>query len=168
MAQTEKRFPNYRAAIVSYLREKREAQVATLALETEYPAGTYHIHLYDLREMLAWIQTLTDAEILRIFRYKDGLRLRPLTVAADTSENREKTRNLLMYQLVHDRKLSVIYSQDSRIKAEDVERITADILSGRENNRKRHRFDVSTKGEFGKVECKGMGGMFANGNEKFD
>lgn len=168
MNQTEKRFPNYRAAIVSYLREKRDAQVATLALETEYPAGTYHIHLYDLREMLAWIKTLTDAEILRIFRYKDGLRLRPLTVAENTPENREKTRNLLMFQLVHDRKLSVIYSQESRIKAEDVERITADILEGRENNRKRHRFDVSTKGEFGKVECKGMGGMFANGDELFD
>ena len=167
MAQNEKRFPNYRSAIVSYLREKRNAQVATLALETEYPAGTYHIHLYDLREMLAWIETLTDAEILRIFRYKDGLRLRPLTVAENTPENREKTRNLLMFQLVHDRKLTVIYSQDSRIKADDVERITADILAGRENNRKRHRFDVSTKGEFGKVECKGMGGMFANGDELF-
>jgi hypothetical protein len=48
-----------------------------------------------------------------------------------------------------------IYTQNKRIKAEEVERITKEIFNGRLNSRKRHRFDVTTE-EGIRIECKGM------------
>lgn len=148
--------------IMRYLRFKRDSGVQTFALECEYPAGTYHIHLYDLRELIAWLGTMDNAELKELFREKDGLRLRPLTTGAQGS----RVRNLLMYQMVHEKAFACIYTQDGRISATEVEEITAEIADGKLNTgRKGHRYDVSSA-EWGKIECKGMGGMFAQGDER--
>lgn len=144
--------------IMDYIRGKMRAQVAYFALETEFPAGHYHIKLYETRVLFDFVAALNESEMNRIFREHAGIRIRPLTVAVDTEENRAKTKNPLMFKLVHDLAVCEIYEQDGRIKAEDVERITAEILHGKNNTRVRHRFDVSSI-YLGRIECKGMSGL---------
>lgn len=147
-----------RKEILLYLKSKKRADVEQFAIETEYPAGTYHIHIYHTEKLIANFSNYTFEEMDRILRDHDGLRLRPLTVAVDDEErnNRKKTRNETMFKFVHDLKEECIFSRNKRMKMEEVEQITNEIFEGRLNTRKRHRFDVTTK-EGIHIECKGMG-----------
>lgn len=147
-----------RKEILQYLKSKKWADVEQFAIETEYPAGVYHIHIYRTEKLIANFTNYTYEELDRILRDHDGLRLRPLTVTIDDEEgnNRAKTRNETMFKFVHDLKEECIYTQNKRIKMEEVERITKEIFNGRLNSRKRHRFDVTTE-EGIHIECKGMG-----------
>ena len=147
-----------RKEILQYMKDKRRADVELFAIETEYPAGTYHIHIYHTDKLIQTFANYTVEELDKIMRDHDGLRMRPLTVTVDDEEgkNRKKTKNETMFELVHDLKEECIYTQNKRIKAEDVERITKEIFRGRLNTRKRHRFDVTTE-EGDHIECKGMG-----------
>jgi hypothetical protein len=146
-----------RTEILQYLKDKRRADVELFAIETEYPASVYHIHTYRTEKLIETFTAYTVEEMDKILRDHDGLRLRPLTVAADDDNgiNRAKTKNETMFKFVHDLKEENIFTQGKRIKAEEVERITKEIFNGRLNSRKRHRFDVTTE-EGIRIECKGM------------
>lgn len=147
-----------RTEILQYMKDKRRAEVEIFAIETEYPSGTYHIHTYRTEKLIQMFSGYTVEELDKILRDHDGLRLRPLTVTVDDEEgkNRKKTKNETAFEFVHNLKEECIYTQNKRIKQEEVERITKEIFDGRLNTRKRHRFDVTTK-EGEHIECKGMG-----------
>ena len=147
-----------RKEILQYIKDKKRADVEQFAIETEYPSGTYHIHIYQTEKLIKTFTDYTVEEMDKILRDHDGLRLRPLTVMVDDENgiNRAKTKNETMFKFIHDLKEENIYTQNKRIKKDEVEQITREIFDGRLNSRKRHRFDVTTK-EGIRIECKGMG-----------
>lgn len=152
-----------RKEILQYMKDKKHAGVELFAIETEYPASVYHIHTYRTEKLMETFSNYTFEEMDKILRDHDGLRLRPLTVTIDDENgiNRAKTKNETMFKFIHDLKEENIYTQNKRIKAEEVERITKEIFNGRLNSRKRHRFDVTTN-EGIRIECKGMSGKITH------
>lgn len=150
-------------SVIRYIDSKMNSDVRTFAIETEYPAGTYHIAIYRAADIKRFVNNLSCEDFGKLFRDHDGLRLRPLTVGEDNAKNRNSTKNAVMFRFVHDLPLETIYSQEGRIKMQDVERITAEILDGKENGRrKNHAADVVNADGYGKIECKGMGGKLSD------
>lgn len=152
--------------VLNYLYFLRANKVQTLAQETEYD-GEYHIHLYKLTDVIAFVESLQGDEIMQLMRYKDGFRCRPFTCGGYTSTR--KPRNQILYDLVITVDHEEIYSQEKRILWREVEKLTRMEIGGYDISKlKNTKCDLKLLQGYGLTECKAMGGMWCFGDKRDD
>ena len=86
-----------KAITLNYLYFLRANKIQHMAIETEYD-GKYHIHVYKLSDVIAFIESLQGDEIMQLMRYKDGFRCRPFTCGGYTSTR--KPRNKILHHFI--------------------------------------------------------------------
>lgn len=153
-----------KAVTLAYLYTLQAAKAESLALECEFPAGVYHMGMFHLSEVIAFFEELESVEYKRIFRKKDGLRLRPLTV--NPPEAGKKARNKPMQDFVHGVCKEYSYTQEGRISWREFERKTRKVHGGYDLTGMNHsKVDLKLIDGWGMTECKAMGGMLCFGDE---
>ena len=149
---------------LNYLYFLRTNKVETMALETEYDGG-YHIHMYKLADVIAFVEGLEGDAIMSLMRYKDGLRCRPFTCGGYTSTR--KPRNVVMNDFILNVAHECIYTQEKRILWREVERLTRMEVGGYDISKlKNTKCDLKLLQGYGLTECKAMGGMWCFGDER--
>jgi tRNA threonylcarbamoyladenosine modification (KEOPS) complex Pcc1 subunit len=155
-----------KAITLNYLYSLRAHKVQTMALETEYPAGTYHIHMYALDAIIDFVEGLEGDDIMRILRYHAGLRTRPFTVGNPSST---RIRNAILHHLVLEMEHVEIYSQQGRIEWRTVEQLTRLEIGGKDVSKLRNTYcDLKLLQGYGLTECKAMGGLWSFSDKRDD
>lgn len=155
-----------KAITLNYLYFLRANKVQTLAQETEYD-GEYHIHMYKLSAVIAYVESLQGDEIMQLMRYKDGFRCRPFTCSGATSKR--EPRNKILRNFVINIKHEAIYAQEKRILWREVEQLTRLEIGGYDISKlKNTKCDLKLLQGYGLTECKAMGGMWCFGDERDD
>lgn len=153
-----------KAVSLAYLYTLRKIGAKSLALECEFPAGYYHMAMYHLNDVIAFLEDLESVEFKRIFRMKDGFRLRPLTVGEPIKG--KNPRNKPMQDFVHTVSAEFSYTQQGRIKWREFEQKTRKIHGGYDLTGLMHsKVDLKLIDGWGMTECKAMGGMLCFGDE---
>lgn len=153
-----------KAVSLAYLYTLRKIGAESLAIECEFPAGIYHMAMYHLSDVITFFENLESAEFKRIFRMKDGFRLRPLTIGEPVKG--KKPRNKPMQDFVHVVSAEFSYTQEGRMKFREFEQKTRKIhggydLTGLTNS----KIDLKLIDGWGMTECKAMSGMLCFGDE---
>lgn len=154
---------NEKAIVLNYLYFLRANKVQTMAIEVEYD-GEYHIHLYKLSDVIAYVESLQGDEIMQLMRYKDGFRCRPFTCGGYTSTR--KPRNKILHHFIMELEHVHVYAQVERIKWRSVEQTTRKTVGGYDISKLAPaNCDLKLNG-YGKVECKAMSGMWCFGDKR--
>lgn len=149
---------------LAYLYTLRKIGAESLALECEFPAGSYHMAMYHLNDVILFLEELESVEFGRIFRMKDGFRLRPLTVGEPVKG--KIPRNKPMQDFVHTVSAEFSYTQQGRIKWREFEKKTRKVHGGYDLTGLTHsKVDLKLIDGWGMTECKAMGGMLCFGDE---
>ena len=155
---TEKRI------VLNYLYFLKANKVESMALETEHDSA-YHIHIYKLADVIAYVESLQGDGIMNMMRYKDGFRCRPFTCGGYTSTR--KPRNPILSAFILDVPHDCIYSQETRILWREVEQLTRREIGGYDISKLRNtKCDLKLLQGYGLTECKAMGGMWCFGDER--